>query len=514
MLRSRHPGTNLHALLLPLLGLAALLPLLLADIPPLLDYLNHIARDYVLAHVDESEILPIYYRPAWSFLPNLAMDLFVVPLARIMPVDAAGKLFIGATLLVAAAGVLSLSKVLHGRIEWPAYLVFFFLYHRLMLWGYLNFSFGIGLALLAFALWLSIRNQSWILRCAVFTGLGMALMVCHLFAFAVYLLFIGGYQIGQTIQYRHGGFLRGGLREWSLILLLAVIPLTLFVLLSPTAGKSGEIRYGSILQKLTSAFHVVNNYYRPLDIATFFAIAGFIAFGLWKKWLILSEAVMAPLILGGFVQLGMPETLFGSQTADSRLPIALWMLLAAGLKINPVARREVNPLLLGFLALLIARFGVIAAEWQSSNKVYSEYLTAFQKVPQGARLLSAVALPRNPSFHHPPVNFIASRAVIGKSTFDPFMFADRGHQPLAYAEGYRTLSESTPGPVIYYGEETRRAGRTLEDFENPFRDEILHHYDYFLVIHGRILQNLSLNRLQPVYTGSNFVLYRIDRRPP
>jgi hypothetical protein len=505
-------GRNLHALLLPLLGLAALLPLLLADIPPLVDYLNHIARDYVLAHFEQSEILPIYYRPEWAFLPNLAMDLFIVPLTRIMPIDAAGKLFIGMTFLATAGGVLALSRALHGRIEWPAYLVFFFLYHRLMLWGYLNFSFGIGLALLAFALWLSIRNKPWLLRCLVFTGLALILLLCHLFTFAVYLLFIGGYQLGQTVQDWNHGALRRDLREWSLIFLHVAIPLALFVLLSPTAGKSGEIRFGSIVQKFTSAFHVVNNYSRPLDYATFLAIAGFIALGLWRKWLSLSLAVIAPLILGGLIQTVMPETLFGSQTADSRLPIALWMLLAAGLRFNPAARRVATPLLLGFLALLLARFAVIAVEWHRSNAVYAEYLAAFRKLPQGARLLSVVALPRNPSFHHPPVNFIASRAVIGKSTFDPFMFADRGHQPLAYAEGYKNLATATPGPIVYYGAEALSAGRTLQDFENPFREEILRQYDYLLMIDGRIFRDLVLERLQPVHTGNHFVLYRIDHR--
>jgi hypothetical protein len=506
-------GKSVRISALLLLGGAALLPLWLADIPPLVDYLNHIARDYVLAHFGESEIFPRYYRPEWAFLPNLAMDLAIVPLARIMPIDAAGKLFLAAVFLLTVTGVFALSFALHGRIELPAYLVFLFLYHRLLLWGYLNFSFGIALALLAFALWLLMREKPGPLRFLVFTSIAVALLLCHLFAFAAYLLFVGGYQIGRTLKDWRMESARRDAREWLLILLHAAVPLILFLLLSPTAGKSGEIRYGSFAQKLTSAFHVVNNYNRGLDYATFFMLAGFIGLGLWKKWLKLAEPVLFPLFFGGLLQLAMPETLFGSQTADSRLPIVLWMLLAAGLKMNPaVNSRIAKPILLGFFVLMTARFSVIAVEWRRANAVYGEYLAAFDKIKPGAKVLSVVPLPRNPSFHHPPVNFIASRAVIGKSAFDPFMFADYGHQPIGFTEPYLELSRATPGPVVYYTEEALAAGgRRLEDWENPFREEVFRQYDYLLLVNGKIFPDITLNHIQPIYLGSNFVLYRIDR---
>jgi hypothetical protein len=380
-----------------------------------------------------------------------------------------------------------------------------------MLWGFLNFSFGLGLALLAFALWLRFREKPWGFRFGIFAGLALALLLCHLFAFAVYLLFIGGYQLGQTVLDFRKTSPRREFREWSLLLLHIVLPLALFLIFSPTAGKSGEIRFGSFLQKFTSAFHVVNNYNRPFDYATFLLLAGFIGLGLWRNWLELSRAVWAPLILGTLIQLGIPETLMGSQVADSRLPIALWMLLAAGLKSNPLPKRLAVSLLLGVLTLMMARFAIIAVEWRNANPVYAEYLAAIKNIRPGARLLSVVALPRNPSFHHPPVNFVASLAVIRKSTFDPFMFADRGHHPLAFTDAYLGVSKNTPGPIVYYDEAALSAGRSLKEQENPFRDEILRQYDYLLLIGGQVFRTLPLDRVQPVFTGHNFVLYRIDR---
>jgi hypothetical protein len=493
------------------LGIAALLPLWLADIPPLVDYPNHLARDYVLAHWHESPVFPDYYRPEWGFLPNLAMDVVIVPLAMIMPIDLAGKLFLAATLLLTVAAVFTLSYALHGRVELPAYLVFLFLYHRLFLWGNLNFSFGVALAVFAFALWLLMRQRPWIVRFAVFTVLAVTLLLCHLFAFAVYVLCIGSYQIGQTVQGLRAGIARRNGAEFVLILLHVAVPVLLFVAFSPTVDKSEEIELGSLIQKLTPAFHVVNNYHRTLDYVTFFALVSVIGLGLWKKYLTLANAIAWPLLIGGLVQLAIPEILFGSQAADSRLPIALWMLLVAGLRLNQTQQRFAAPILLGLLILATTRLGIVGVEWQRANPVYAEYLTAFEKIEPGARLLSVVPLPKNPSFHHPPVNFIASLAVIGKSTFDPFLFADFGHQPLAFTGPYLTLSKATPGPVVYYDPENRRNGRSLRDWEDPFRDGILRQYDYLLMIHGEIFQAIPVNRLHPVYSGKGFVLYRIHR---
>jgi hypothetical protein len=494
-----------------LLTALALVPLLLAEIPPLVDYPNHIARVYVLAHIGDSPTLQKYYQPDWALVPNLAMDLGILALAEVMPVEAAGKLFVGLTLVLTVAGVLALSRAMHGKVELPAYLVFLFLYHRLLLWGYINFSFGIALALLGFALWLRTRQRVWVWRCSAFLLLASLLMLCHLFAFAVFGLFVGAHLLGETLQGGFRGANRPWLREWLLTITILAIPLGVMMAFSPTTDKSAEIRFGSFLQKLTSAFHVVNNYQRMLDYATFFLVVLAVAAGLATKRLRLAPPAIWPLGVGAAVQLVMPETLFGSQTADSRLPIVLWMLLAAGLSVSASAKSCVRPAMLGLGTLVVLRLAIVAAEWRHSNGVYREYLAAFENLNVGARVLSVVPLPRHPSFHHPPLNFIASHAVIDKSTFDPFLFAYPGHQTLHYTEPYRRLSESTPGPVIYYTERSPGNGSLrLKDWENPFRPDILRQYDYLLLLHGEMFDAAGLAGMHPVFSGRDFELLKIS----
>ncbi len=83
------------------------------------------------------------------------MDLIVPPLARLMPLDLAGKLFLVMIFAVMAGGAAALNRVLHGRWSLWSLAVFVMLYNRILLWGFLNYLFGVGLALAALAFWLS-----------------------------------------------------------------------------------------------------------------------------------------------------------------------------------------------------------------------------------------------------------------------------------------------------------------------------------------------------------------------
>jgi hypothetical protein len=96
------------------LGAFTLSPLLFVSVPPLVDYPDHLARMWILVYGSEN------YVANWHLLPTLAMDLVVPPLAQIMPVEAAGKLFIALTMALLVIAKVVLHRVLHGRVGlWP-----------------------------------------------------------------------------------------------------------------------------------------------------------------------------------------------------------------------------------------------------------------------------------------------------------------------------------------------------------------------------------------------------------
>ena len=66
-----------------------------------------------------------------------------------------------------AGGTVWLNRAATGRWRlWPL-LAFLLLYNRIFLWGFLNYLFGIGLALVAAAAWLSLERKRWWVRILV-----------------------------------------------------------------------------------------------------------------------------------------------------------------------------------------------------------------------------------------------------------------------------------------------------------------------------------------------------------
>jgi hypothetical protein len=113
------PSRMLWWLVMVATSAALLAPLFLIDVPPLLDYPNHLARMFVLAHPDDP-VLSRMYVPHWTIIPNLAIDLLIPPLMRVLPVYVAGRLMLAVALLLPMIGCAAYSRAVFGRRSlWP-----------------------------------------------------------------------------------------------------------------------------------------------------------------------------------------------------------------------------------------------------------------------------------------------------------------------------------------------------------------------------------------------------------
>ena len=92
-----------------------LAPLLVVDVPPLLDYPNHLARAFVLASLPRDAVLARFYAPHWTIIPNLALDLIAPPLMHVLPVHVVGRLLIAAAVLLPVLGAVAYNTALGGR---------------------------------------------------------------------------------------------------------------------------------------------------------------------------------------------------------------------------------------------------------------------------------------------------------------------------------------------------------------------------------------------------------------
>ena len=497
----------------------ALIPLGLVSIPPLYDYPNHLARMYILLHGAESEVLQRFYRVNWTPIPNLAMDLLVPSFAAVMPLDLAGRVFVGLTYMLITSGTAALHYVLHGRITlWPL-LVFLFLYNLIFLAGMMNYLFGVGVFLWAFAAWIYLRERSFRLRLSVSSGLALVLYFSHLSALGLYGLTVVGYEFWRWRENTEAYRARDGLAAAVPFLLPAFV----FVFLSPIAGMASYTGYERlptvIGQKIGALFGVTRSYNLLFDSATLWILACIFVFGLIARKLKVAPAARWPLGLFVVAYAVMPSSLFSSAVADLRLTVALAALWVAGTSLSMRGVFWERCLAMGLFAVFVVRIAVVAAHWQSADTVYAEYATAFAEMGEGSRLLPAYAgRPSGlKSWFDPPIAEIASLAVITRSAFVPTIFASPRSQPIT------VVAENRPprplGPLLFdwiVGKKPRLALHHIRSTRSANIEYVRSNwltYDYLLLLNTENSDNPMPSVLTRVYDGTIFHLYKIRRTP-
>jgi hypothetical protein len=160
--------------------LVTLVPILIVRYPDMIDYHNHLARCYILAHYHSTPIFHERYSVVPTPSPELAMDLVVVPLLRILPLLVAGKVFLALTVVLFVLGSSAVGKAVAGKPNWLALVCALTFYNYQSFFGFVDFMFGIGVFLCTFALWLRWRNHMTAWRFAACGCLAIAAYLSHL----------------------------------------------------------------------------------------------------------------------------------------------------------------------------------------------------------------------------------------------------------------------------------------------------------------------------------------------
>src|SRR6202163_715609 len=188
--RSRPPAGELSgqavAVAFLAVTVAVSIPIITHPLPPLSDYINHLATAHVIDAIGNDPDLERFYRIEWQPIPNLMMDLMVPVLHRFMDIYLAGQIFTIAIFVAILSGTLALNRALCGRWSALPLVASPLLYNGVLLVGVMTYLFGIGLALWGFAVWIVLRERPWPWRLAVSTLFVLALFFCHLFALGLY----------------------------------------------------------------------------------------------------------------------------------------------------------------------------------------------------------------------------------------------------------------------------------------------------------------------------------------
>jgi hypothetical protein len=409
---------------------AAIAPLLVVEVPAMLDYPNHLARMYLLTRPANPA-----YEAHWGLYPDLAMDLVVPALATGMSVAAATKLFLAASqvLVVTGAVFLELTVKRRHRLAGPAALLA--LLSLPFAWGQLNFLFGLGLAVWSVALWIRLRDRPGWIRWTVHAAAVGLLSVAHLFDLGVYGLVIGLYELSRFQRPPTLASLsRLGLFMTSPVLAVAaVLALGARGEPGPVIGLDWDLDF-----KLGWPAVFLNVYDTGLSILSAGVLSVLVLALALTRRLSLTRAGFW--IAGGLaaLYLALPRELLGSQYLDVRLLTAALLILPAFAAISLRTARWRTAPLATVLALVAAGQAVTTRAWFDYDRDFKEFSGSFKLLPEGSAVLIGQRDEAGRDFQ--PVYYAATLAAPAAGVFVSSLYAQPGAQPIVPRARYRSLA--------------------------------------------------------------------------
>jgi hypothetical protein len=397
--------------------------------------------------------------------------------------------------------VIWLNRVATGGWRlWPL-LGFLFLYNRILLWGFVNYLFGIGVALGGTALWLALERRRWWLRVASSSLVAFACFLSHIAAFGFYALVILGVEALPAVAELRARQWRALGRRIAIAAPQFAAP-AVFLLGIRHHAPSATISYAGLWRKADLLFSVFDNYDRAFDLACFAMFVALISGLVWTRRLAVGPrlATAAGIVFAAYLLL--PSQMYGGSGADHRLPVAFFLLLIAASAPRFASRRIAAAVGMAAAAILVIRLGVIERVWREADRVYSADLGGINALPRGSKL--AIAQPSN-LFHVVPVPevHLPVLAIPRREAFVPSLFAFPGQQPVTLKPAFAMIAEAAQPQLLW---------AILSDGQAADRDPlpaVLEQFDFVAFTDKRPIHLPSNRCLAPFFAQPTFQIFRV-----
>jgi hypothetical protein len=404
-----------------LAGALILAAMLLAPIwsvafPPLLDYPNHLARSFVLAHLDDPAFtFNQFYRADWGAYPYLGMDASLAVLGHLFPIEIAGRIFLSLCALALPAAVWFFLRQANTGENATALWTLLIACNVFFLEGFLNFDLSLAVGFLALGLWLRWLAKQSIARWAAAIVAFTVLYFTHLLGFGIAGLVVVAYL----------AFDRRPIRDWIWSGALALPGAALYLRFSRVGLGVHEVVFHGFEEKLASLGMILHGYSPALDWISLATLGAWFLAAWWRnpefrwngRWL-----SIAVFLFGLFWVI--PWMWGEGSDLDIRvLPVLFVVILATA----RVGRRgkwlAVIPLL-----LFAARTASLAQHFAGAQPELAGLARSFDAVPRGALVLPIVEGDQDP-IERPYMHFWAY-GVIRKGWFSPYLMDAPGETPM------------------------------------------------------------------------------------
>jgi hypothetical protein len=492
-----------------LLAGLALVPLLWPTIPPLVDLPGHMGRYRVQLDYATSPALREFYTFQWSLIGNLGVDLLIIPVAKLFGLELGTKLIVMAIPAMTVTGFLWIAREVHGRIPPTALFAMPLAYGHPFLFGFVNFSLAMALALLAFALWLRLARQGRVkLRAALFAVIGPILWVTHTFGWGT--LGVLAFSAELIRQHDRGGSWPHALL-WAGIHCLSLAPPIALMLMWRSGHVGGQTTdWFNWVAKIYWLAMTLRDRFVWFDIASVIALFGVLIFALVHRSLEFSRNLAASALCLCAVFILLPRIVFGSAYADMRL--TPFMLAIAIIAIRP--RPRAHPAFLGAIALIALGFTVVrtaanTASMAEASRDYDAALGALDHVPVAARLVSFVGHPCRLTWSTRRMEHLPAMAIVRRRAFSNDKWDMPGAQLLRAKRPEAHHFRGDPSQLALAAPCRGELWKTLDwSLANLPRDA----FDYVWIIDPPAYDLRGLDGMTPVWRNGENALYRIDRR--
>ena len=506
------------------LMLASLAPLFLVDVVPLANMPNHMARIRILAEIGQDPVLAANYRLNWGLQPNLAVDLLLTPLAGLIEPLELGRWFTLLCMLTLAGGTLAAYRAINGRLDfWPAAL-FLFLYNHVLIWGFLNFLLGLGLALLGFAAWIATADRAGWRRTVLFAIGGVAMFFVHLMALGIYGVMAGAWEVGRARE--RWPDRQGLVRDWALGAMQFLPAFALFLAVLPPRVRDSEWVWGNAILRVRGILAPLLTNLNMMDLVLMLFVAGVLLVSLPLRWLRPARGMALPMLSLAAVALAAPFWIYGRFGGVWGLDVRLWVAFAffavAGLRYTGPRRAGLIMGAMG-VGLFGARLYQITDHWRVYDAQIAEYRAAAGIFRPGERILQAqdrsLPVAGDPGAFQDIYFHVTNFSVLDRGVFLPTLFTDPVKQPVVAAPELKEIDTPVGWPISPGGLRAWADPSVFDWFDGDIQVGDQRHYgymwqdrfDHVVLIHGGDARNPVPELLEPVSAGSYFTIFRVLR---
>lgn|GEM_PF-501994 len=508
----RRPGWA--AVAVTLAAILSVFPLWCVISPAMPDYPAHLATYYLIATGAKAPAVAQFYRIEWAFIPNLAGEVLVPLLAKLMALEAATKLFITAGIAMWVVGPALIHRALYGRIGAAPLIAVLFAYNANLMWGFLNYYFAMGLALVTFAAWIATEGRRTPMRLAGFALSVTILYFCHLFACATLALMMGSYELGAWLVRP-----RPPLREmWRRLAAAAIVfvpaALAMLFLKPHNPDADSDVAFNFMDTWLDRATAALQHHHDDPAFTIPIVLLVLLVVALWFGWAKVHRRMVLTLGGVGIVAVLAPEWAMGGWGVHLRLPAVFAALVFAALDIR--AGKIAVAAGAAALALISYNAAALTSNWRDYDRQFQEFRKAAHTLPPGLKLLTvldgdAIGMRSDQPYWH-----IAEFAIVYPGAMTQLMFTTPDQHVVRLNDAYRPFAaasaeEGSPPDVDELDDLAASRIDADEDIENvfPYLMRYQCHYDKAVVIHLNGPRTRIPTPLRLYRAGSFFSIYDI-----